>query len=114
MIILKFRIKKYLPLLFTIFISTIFLSNCVGSPKKSILLDDFCDQTYYPFYEREIDLRKYLDECKNENHYLYLKAHYASLPGIPFAVSIGILFRPTHTRNALIMFLINFVPTTLH
>ena len=36
MITLKFRIKKYLPLLFTIFISTIFLSNCVRLPKPSI------------------------------------------------------------------------------
>ena len=36
MITLQFRINKYLPLLFTIFISTIFLSNCVRLPKPSI------------------------------------------------------------------------------
>ena len=36
MITLKFRVKKYLPLLFTIFISTIFLSNCARLPKPSI------------------------------------------------------------------------------
>ena len=36
MITLQFRIKKYLPLLFTIFISTIFLSNCARLPKPSI------------------------------------------------------------------------------
>ena len=36
MITLQFRIIKYLPLLFTIFISTIFLSNCVRLPKPSI------------------------------------------------------------------------------
>ena len=36
MITLQFRIKKSLPLLFTIFISTIFLSNCVRLPKPSI------------------------------------------------------------------------------
>ena len=36
MITLQFRIKKYLPLIFTIFISTIFLSNCVRLPKPSI------------------------------------------------------------------------------
>ena len=36
MITLQFRIKKYLPLLFTIFISTIFISNCVRLPKPSI------------------------------------------------------------------------------
>ena len=33
---LQFRIKKHLPLLFTIFISTIFLSDCARLPKPSI------------------------------------------------------------------------------
>ena len=55
MITLQFRIKKYLPLLFTIFISTIFLSNCARLPKptinnKTILVikDEFVNTSSYP------------------------------------------------------------------
>jgi len=36
MIYTQFRIKRYLPIFFSIFISTIFLSNCARLPKPSI------------------------------------------------------------------------------
>ncbi|SVC88901.1 uncharacterized protein METZ01_LOCUS341755, partial [marine metagenome] len=55
MITLQFRIKKYLPLLFSIFISTIFLSNCARLPKPSIknktilvVKDEFVNTSSYP------------------------------------------------------------------
>ena len=55
MITLKFRVKKYLPLLFTIFISTIFLSNCARLPKPSIknktilvVIDEFVNTSKMP------------------------------------------------------------------
>ena len=55
MITLQFRIKKYLPLLFTIFISTIFLSNCARLPKPSIknktilvVIDEFVNTSKMP------------------------------------------------------------------
>ena len=55
MITLQFRIKKYLPLLFTIFISTIFLSNCARLPKPSIknktilvVKDEFVNTSSWP------------------------------------------------------------------
>jgi len=55
MITLQFRIIKYLPLLFTIFISTIFLSNCARLPKPSIknktilvVIDEFVNTSKMP------------------------------------------------------------------
>jgi hypothetical protein len=55
MITLQFRIKKYLPLLFLIFISTIFLSNCTRLPKPSIknktilvVIDEFVNTSLMP------------------------------------------------------------------
>ena len=55
MITLQFRIKKYLPLLFTIFISTIFLSNCARLPNPSIknktilvVIDEFVNTSKMP------------------------------------------------------------------
>ncbi len=55
MIYTQFRIKRYLPIFFSIFISTIFLSNCARLPKPSIknktilvVKDEFVNTSSYP------------------------------------------------------------------
>ena len=55
MISTQLRIKRYLPLFFSIFISTIFLSNCARLPKPSIknkailvVKDEFVNTSSYP------------------------------------------------------------------
>jgi len=55
MIYTQFRIKRYFPIFFSIFISTIFLSNCARLPKPSIknktilvVKDEFVNTSSYP------------------------------------------------------------------
>ena len=76
MITLTFRIKKYLPLLFTIFISTVFLSNCVNKNYQS-QVDYDCVDRHYKKASRENTVnsfRNFLRKCTDKNNANYITA----------------------------------------
>jgi hypothetical protein len=108
MIYTQFRIKRYLPIFFSIFISSIFLSNCARLPNPIIknyespykTVKSCSDEDYYKSSKgKKMDLRKFLSDCGDMGHYNYKKAYSLLISNPVLSISPSKVSLPKKTTS---------------
>ena len=107
MIYTQFRIKRYLPIFFSIFISSIFLSNCARLPNPIIknyespykTVKSCSDEDYNKSSGSKNDLKIFLTNCGDMGHYNYKKAYSLLKPNPVLSISPSKVSLPKKTTS---------------